>query len=223
MVAYSAAPKSAMSCSLQLSPAPEHSPEERFPPGGPSFSEAEAAAMLGGEPLRNAISVQEQLWIGRVGHPNQLLLQRRYAGVLAAHARWRPLVVPPPPAETVASPSASDAGHSLPIANKKDPRPPTHRCGYIRWQVLMRQLGSNVAGARHRRSDRLPPARPLATGQAPPLDRHPSAQRREIRSDGRRWPVFSARIRPLRRTFRHRLSAHLDTRHAQRAFISATD
>jgi hypothetical protein len=172
-----------MSCSLQLSPAPEHSPEERFPPGGPSFSEAEAAAMLGGEPLRNAISVQEQLWIGRVGHPNQLLLQRRYAGVLAAHARWRPLVVPPPPAETVASPSASDAGHSLPIANKKDPRPPTHRCGYIRWQVLMRQLGSNVAGARHRRSDRLPPARPLATGQAPvcPETRNPF-----------RWPSMAS-------------------------------
>ena len=68
----------------------------------------------------------------------------RYGGVLVPHAKWRSLVVPPLPAEAAASPSASDAGHSLPIAKKQDPRPPTHRCGYVRWHRLMRQLGIDV-------------------------------------------------------------------------------
>ena len=55
------------------------------------------------------------------------------------------------------------------------------------------------------------------------LDRHSSAQKREIRSDGRRRPVVSARIRPLRCTSWPRSAARLHTRHAQGAFISVTD
>jgi hypothetical protein len=33
------------------------------------------------------------------------------------------------------------ASHSLTIAKNKNPRPATHRCGYLPWHVLMRQLG----------------------------------------------------------------------------------
>jgi hypothetical protein len=68
----------------------------------------------------------------------------RYAGVLAAAAKWRPLVVPPPQPQATAAPGAEDACHSLPMAKDKKARPLTHRCGYIPWQRLMRQLGIEV-------------------------------------------------------------------------------
>ena len=55
----------------------------------------------------------------------------RYAGVLAPHAKWRPLVVPSPPPEAAPAPSAEAAGHSLPIPEDKNPRPPTHGCRYV--------------------------------------------------------------------------------------------
>lgn len=41
-------------------------------------------------------------------------------------------------------PSTEAAGHSLPIPESKNPRPPTHRCRYVPWQRLMRQLGIDV-------------------------------------------------------------------------------
>jgi len=68
----------------------------------------------------------------------------RYGGVLAPHAKWRPLVIPPPSPEATAAPGAEDACHSLPMAKPPKPRPATHRCGYIPWRVLMRQLGIDV-------------------------------------------------------------------------------
>jgi hypothetical protein len=54
------------------------------------------------------------------------------------------LVIPPPPPEAIAAPGAEDACHSLPMAKPPKLRPATHRCGYIPWRVLMRQLGIDV-------------------------------------------------------------------------------
>jgi hypothetical protein len=51
-------------------------------------------------------------------------------------------VVPPPPPEADASSPTEDLSHSLPMA--KSPRPATHRCGYVPWQRLTRQLGIDV-------------------------------------------------------------------------------
>jgi hypothetical protein len=68
----------------------------------------------------------------------------RYGGVLAAHAKWRSLVIPPPAPQAAATPPADDTCHSLPMGKDRKPRPATHRCGYIPWQVLMRQLGIDV-------------------------------------------------------------------------------
>lgn len=55
----------------------------------------------------------------------------RYAGVLAPHSRWRPLIVPPPPPQTDATAPAAPAtppSHTPPPA---EPAPPhTHRCRY---------------------------------------------------------------------------------------------
>jgi ribosomal protein S27AE len=53
-------------------------------------------------------------------------------------------VVPPPPPEAAPAPGAEVACHSLPMAKHPKPRPATHRCGYIPWHVLMRQLGIDV-------------------------------------------------------------------------------
>jgi hypothetical protein len=68
----------------------------------------------------------------------------RYGGILAAHAKWRHLVVPPPLPEAAPAPGAQDACHSLPMAKRPKPRPATHRCGHVPWQRLMRQLGIDV-------------------------------------------------------------------------------
>jgi len=54
----------------------------------------------------------------------------RYAGVLAAHAKWRPLVVPPPP-----PPDPANA----PAPSEKPPPPATHRCRYRPWLELLRR------------------------------------------------------------------------------------
>ena len=53
-------------------------------------------------------------------------------------------MVPPPPPEAAPAPGAEDACHSLPMAKHPKPRPATHRCGYIPWHVLMRQLRIDV-------------------------------------------------------------------------------
>jgi hypothetical protein len=66
----------------------------------------------------------------------------RYGGILAPHAKWRSFVIPPPTPETDASSPTQDLSHSLPVA--RNPRPATHRCGYVPWQRLMRQLGIDV-------------------------------------------------------------------------------
>ena len=68
----------------------------------------------------------------------------RYGGILAPHAQWRPFVIPPPSPATAASPPTDDVSHSLPMAKQPKPRPASHRCGYIPWQRLMRQLGIDV-------------------------------------------------------------------------------
>jgi hypothetical protein len=72
------------------------------------------------------------------------LVPVRHGGILAPHARWWTLVIPPPPPEAATGPEAVDACHSLPMAKHTKPRPATHRCGYIPWHVLMRQLGIDV-------------------------------------------------------------------------------
>jgi hypothetical protein len=68
----------------------------------------------------------------------------RYGGILAAAAKWRPLVVPSPPPEATVALSAEAAGHSLPIPENKNPRPPTHRCPYVPWHLLMQKLGIDI-------------------------------------------------------------------------------
>jgi len=89
-----------------------------------------------------------------VHHPRVHSL--RHGGVLAPHAKWRPLVVPPPPPEATAAPGAQDACHSLSIAKNKNPRPATHRCGYVPWHEFMRQLGIDVETCPRCQAD-LPP------------------------------------------------------------------
>ena len=61
----------------------------------------------------------------------------RYGGVLAPHARWRPLVVPPPAPEAVAVEKDSPACHSLPPDKDAPARAASHRCKYIPWRQLM--------------------------------------------------------------------------------------
>jgi hypothetical protein len=84
-----------------------------------------------------------------------------------------------------ARPAPAPRGFAAPVACPwatvlAEPRPPPPPRSATRH-------GSNVAGARHRRSDRLPPARPLATGQAPvcPETRNPF-----------RWPSMASVFRP---------------------------
>jgi len=60
--------------------------------------------------------------------------QIRYAGVLAAAAKWRPLVVPPPPSTTPAADGTDGAA-----AGKGKPRPATHRCVYRSYVDLIRR------------------------------------------------------------------------------------
>ena len=68
--------------------------------------------------------------------------QTRYAGVLAAAAHWRPLIIPPAPAD----PSATAASvpppknEPAPPAFSKPSKPPPSgsRCRYIRWSKLLR-------------------------------------------------------------------------------------
>ena len=68
----------------------------------------------------------------------------RFGGILAPHAQWRPFVIPPPTPETATPPPTEAASHSQPMAKPKKPRPATHRCGYVPWHVLLRQLGIDV-------------------------------------------------------------------------------
>jgi len=55
----------------------------------------------------------------------------RYAGVLAAASKLRPLVVPPPPAAPAEQPAHTK--HSV------QPRPPTHRSRYRPWAELLKR------------------------------------------------------------------------------------
>ena len=68
----------------------------------------------------------------------------RYSGVLAAAAHWRPLIIPPAPAESSASASAapSPPSPSTPgppaFTKPTNPTPSGRRCRYIRWAELLR-------------------------------------------------------------------------------------
>lgn len=69
----------------------------------------------------------------------------RYQGVLAAHAKWRPLVVPPPPPATPDAPRA----HTPPLPERPE-RPPTHRCGYRPYlELLQRSFPDDLAACTH--------------------------------------------------------------------------
>ena len=58
----------------------------------------------------------------------------RYSGVLAAAAHWRPLIIPPAPAESSASTAPAPATFSKPPTPQKTGK----RCRYIRWAQLLR-------------------------------------------------------------------------------------
>jgi hypothetical protein len=66
----------------------------------------------------------------------------RYSGVLAAAAHWRPLIIPPAPAESSASAAStppSPSAHGPPAFTKPTkPVPSGTRCRYIRWAELLR-------------------------------------------------------------------------------------
>jgi len=68
--------------------------------------------------------------------------QTRYAGVLSAAAHWRPLIIPPVPADPSATQTATPPPASTPAepAHSKPgrPRPSGNRCRYIRWATLLR-------------------------------------------------------------------------------------
>jgi hypothetical protein len=60
--------------------------------------------------------------------------QTVYSGVLAAAAHWRPLIIPPAPAD----PSASAAPAPAAFAKAAKPPPTGKRCRYIKWAELLR-------------------------------------------------------------------------------------
>ena len=65
--------------------------------------------------------------------PPPRMNQVRYAGVLAAHSKWRARIVPPPPPV-----EETDDGACATCAVKKD-EPPTHRSGYRPWRELLKR------------------------------------------------------------------------------------
>jgi hypothetical protein len=66
----------------------------------------------------------------------------RYSGVLAAAAHWRPLIIPPAPAESSASAAPAPPSPSTPgppaFTKPSKPPPSGTRCRYIRWAELLR-------------------------------------------------------------------------------------
>jgi hypothetical protein len=66
----------------------------------------------------------------------------RYSGVLAAAAHWRPLIIPPAPADPAAraAGAASPTSTAAPLAFTKPKEPPASgkRCRYIKWADLLR-------------------------------------------------------------------------------------
>jgi hypothetical protein len=60
----------------------------------------------------------------------------RYSGVLAAAARWRPLIIPSAPATPPPPPTASTSAPSA--STKPQPPPSGRRCCYIKWAELLR-------------------------------------------------------------------------------------
>ena len=66
----------------------------------------------------------------------------RYGGVLAAAAHWRPLIIPPAPAESSASAAPAPLSPSTPgppaFTKPSKPPPSGRRCRYIRWAQLLR-------------------------------------------------------------------------------------
>jgi hypothetical protein len=67
--------------------------------------------------------------------------QTRYCGVLAAAAHWRPLIIPPAPADPSASAAHAPPPTSIPAqpAFTKPCKPPPSgsRCRYIKWAELL--------------------------------------------------------------------------------------
>jgi hypothetical protein len=68
--------------------------------------------------------------------------QTRYVGVLAAAAHWRPLIIPPAPADPSASAAPAPPPQSTPappaFTKPSKPPPSGSRCRYIRWSELLR-------------------------------------------------------------------------------------
>jgi hypothetical protein len=60
--------------------------------------------------------------------------QTVYSGVLATAAHWRPLIIPPAPAD----PSASVAPVPAAFTKAAKPPPSGKRCRYIKWAELLR-------------------------------------------------------------------------------------
>ena len=66
----------------------------------------------------------------------------RYSGVLSAAAHWRPLIIPPAPADSSATPAPAPPPTSTPaqpaFTKATKPTPSGRRCHYIRWAELLR-------------------------------------------------------------------------------------
>ena len=58
----------------------------------------------------------------------------RYSGVLAAAAHWRPLIIPPAPADPPPTPAPAPPAFTKP----PKPTPSGKRCRYIKWAELLR-------------------------------------------------------------------------------------
>src|SRR5664279_3707048 len=75
--------------------------------------------------------------------------QTRYCGVLAAAAHWRPLIIPPAPADPSASAAHAPPPTSIPAqpAFTKPCKPPPSgsRCRYIKWAELLRLTFGSVS------------------------------------------------------------------------------
>jgi hypothetical protein len=112
----------------------------------------------------------------------------RYGRILAPHAEWRPLVIPPPSPEATAAPGAQDTCHAL-----------ARRCRTpARWLVPQKPCRAWPTRRRDRRRDRYPESQQRPPPQPPlpqPLPRPRLRPRRRRQGPGissRAWPRHRA-------------------------------